>query len=170
DDRPEWDDVAVASQFRLRISFPKRALEEAAEWGEPEARELKHREDRRDDVIVTIDPADARDHDDALAVRAPPGGSHEAGVPIAAGSWYGRPGSALDDEARARGTSCYLPGGAVPMLPEQLSGDLCSLREGVDRLALSVFAVLDGKAQLHEYRFAATVIRSRARLSYEGVQ
>jgi ribonuclease R len=81
-----------------------------------------------------------------------------------------RPGSALDAEARARGTSCYLPGGAVPMLPERLSGDLCSLRAGVDRLALSVFATLDDAGRLHGYRFAATAIRSRAGLSYEQVQ
>src|SRR6185436_10942600 len=75
-----------------------------------------------------------------------------------------------DREARARGTSCYLPGGVVPMLPERLSGDLCSLREGADRLALSVFATLDESGRLHGYRFAATVIRSRAKLSYEQVQ
>jgi len=172
DDRAEWDDAAVASQFRLRVAFPKNALEEAAAWREPEARELKsqNREDRRDDVVVTIDPSDARDHDDALGVRALGGGRHEVGVHIADVSWYVRPGSAIDLEARARGTSCYLPGGAVPMLPERLSGDLCSLREGVDRLALSVFATLDNSGRLHEYRFAATAIRSRARLSYERVQ
>jgi len=172
DDRAEWDDAAVASQFRLRVAFPKNALEEAAAWREPEARELKsqNREDRRDDVVVTIDPSDARDHDDALGVRALGGGRHEVGVHIADVGWYVRPGSAIDLEARARGTSCYLPGGAVPMLPERLSGDLCSLREGVDRLALSVFATLDNSGRLHEYRFAATAIRSRARLSYERVQ
>ena len=170
DDRPEWDDAAVASQYRLRVSFPRRAAEEAAALREPDARELDAREDRRGDVVVTIDPADARDHDDALSVRALEGGRHEVGIHIADVSWYVRPGSGLDAEARARGTSCYLPGGAVPMLPERLSGDLCSLREGVDRLALSVFAVLDERGRLHEYRFAASVVRSRARLTYEEVQ
>ena len=81
-----------------------------------------------------------------------------------------RPGTALDDEARLRGTSCYLPGGVVPMLPERLSADLCSLRDGVDRLALSVFIELDDHGTLHGFRFAETVIRSRASLSYEQVQ
>jgi ribonuclease R len=70
-------------------------------------------------------------------VRSQPDGRFEVGIHIADVSWYVRPGSALDTEARARGTSCYLPGGVVPMLPQRLSGDLCSLREGVDRLALS---------------------------------
>jgi len=170
DDRPEWDDATVASQFRLRVSFPRRAEEEAAAFGEPDARARKGREDRRDDLVVTIDPEDARDHDDALAVRSLAGGRHEVGIHIADVSSYVRPGSALDEEARARGTSCYLPGGARPMLPERLSGGLCSLREGADRLALSVLAVLDDAGRLHEYRFAACVIRSRARLSYEQAQ
>jgi ribonuclease R len=170
DERPEWDDHTIASQFRLRVSFPSRALTEAAAWHEPGARELKGREDRRGDDVVTIDPEDARDHDDALAVRALGAGRLEVGIHIADVSWYVREGSALDLEARERGTSCYLPGGVVPMLPERLSGDLCSLREGADRLALSVFATLDEKAQLHEVRFAASAIRSRARLSYERVQ
>jgi ribonuclease R len=170
DDRPEWDDAAVASQFRLRIGFPRAALAEAKAFHEPDARELKGREDRRADLVVTIDPEDARDHDDAIAVKALGAGRHEIGIHIADVSWYVRPGSALDDEARLRGTSCYLPGGVVPMLPEQLSADLCSLRDGVDRLALSVFVTLDERGTLHEYRFAACVIRSRASLSYEQVQ
>ena len=170
DDRPEWDDAAVASQFRLRVTFPEGALAEAAALREPTSRDLKSREDHRDDAVVTVDPHDARDHDDALGVRSLGGGRHEVGVHIADVGWYVRPGGAIDREARARGTSCYLPGGAVPMLPERLSGDLCSLREGVDRLALSVFATLDDSGLLHGYRFAATVIRSRARLSYERVQ
>jgi ribonuclease R len=170
DDRPEWDDAAVASQYRLRVTFPSGALAEASGLHEPNPREIKAREDHRDDVVVTVDPSDARDHDDALGARSLGGGRHEVGVHIADVSWYVRPDSALDREARARGTSCYLPGGAVPMLPERLSGDLCSLREGVDRLALSVFATLDDGGRLHGYRFAATVIRSRARLSYERAQ
>ncbi len=170
DDRPEWDDAAVASQFRLRVSFPPAAEAEAEGFREPGSRELHGREDRREDLVVTIDPEDARDHDDALAVKALAGGRHEVGIHIADVSWYVRPGSALDDEARARGTSCYLPGGVIPMLPERLSAGLCSLGEGKDRLALSVLAVLDERGVLHEYRFAACVIRSRARLTYEQVQ
>ncbi len=170
DDRPAWDDHAVASQYRLRVRFPAAAEAEAAAFAEPGAREREGRLDLRDRLVLTIDPADARDHDDALSHRDLGHGLHEVGIHIADVSWYVREGSALDAEARERGTSCYLPGGAVPMLPERLSTDLCSLREGVDRLAISVLATLDGDGVLHEYRFAETVIRSRHRLAYEQVE
>lgn len=170
DDRPEWDDHTVASQFRLRVRFPAAAEAEAAAFAEPGAHEREGRLDLRDRLVLTIDPADARDHDDALSHRDLGGGRHEIGIHIADVSWYVREGSALDAEARERGTSCYLPGGAVPMLPERLSADLCSLRDGVDRLALSVLVTLDEDGVLHEYRFAETVIRSRASLAYEQVE
>lgn len=170
DDRPQWDDHAVASQFRLRESFPTEVIEEAEAFDEPGSVEREGREDRREDIVVTIDPADARDHDDALAVRELPDGRFEVGIHIADVSHYVRPGSALDAEARLRGTSCYLPGGVVPMLPERLSANLCSLHADADRLALSVFAVIDARGALHEYRFARCVIRCRAGLSYEQVQ
>jgi len=170
EDRPEWDETTVTSQFRLRTHFPAAALAEAAAHHEPGEREFHGREDRRGDLVVTIDPDDARDHDDALSWRSLPDGRDEVGIHIADVSWYVRPGTALDDEARARGTSCYLPGTVVPMLPDRLSGDLCSLREGVDRLALSVVVTLDARGLLHGYRFAETVIRSRASLTYGRVQ
>ena len=170
DDRPEWDDHIVASQYRLRQRFPAAALAEAEGFHEPGARDLEGRQDLRDQLVFTIDPEDARDHDDALSIRRVSPHRWEVGIHIADVSHYVRPGTSLDAEARERGTSCYLPGGVVPMLPERLSADLCSLREGVDRLALSVFVQLDEKAVLHEYRFAATVIRSRAKLSYERVE
>ena len=170
EDRPEWDEATIASQFRLRTHFPGAAEAEAAALHEPVERERRGREDRREDLVMTIDPEDARDHDDALAIRPLPEGRVEVSIHIADVSHYVKPGSALDAEARARGTSCYLPGGVVPMLPERLSGDLCSLREGADRLALSVFATLDAKGELHGYRFGETLIRSRARLTYEQAQ
>ena len=170
EERPEWDEAAISSQFRLRTHFPAAALAEAQALHEPGERERRGREDHREDVVFTIDPEDARDHDDALALRVLPEGRFEVGVHIADVSCYVRPDSALDAEACERGTSCYLPGGVVPMLPERLSGDLCSLREGADRLVLSVFATLDARGELHGYRFAEGVIRSRARLTYEQVQ
>jgi ribonuclease R len=170
DDRPEWDDHAIASQFRLRSRFPDAAEAEAAAYPEPGAHERAGRLDLRDRVVFTIDPEDARDHDDALSIRAAGPGRWEVGIHIADVSWYVREGSALDTEARERGTSCYLPGRVVPMLPERLSSDLCSLREDRDRLALSVLAILDEQGVLHEYRFAETVLRSRAKLSYEQVE
>jgi len=170
DDRPAWDDDAVASRHRLRRRFPESALEEAAHFGEPGARQRHGRLDLREQTTFTIDPEDARDHDDALSLRALDPGRFEVGIHIADVSHYVAAGSALDAEARERGTSCYLPGGAVPMLPERLSGDLCSLKPRRDRLTLSVLAELDQGGRLHAYRFAESVIHGGFRLHYGEVQ
>ncbi|HEY2954329.1 MAG TPA: VacB/RNase II family 3'-5' exoribonuclease [Candidatus Eisenbacteria bacterium] len=170
EDRPQWDDHAVASQFRLRQRFPAAADREAAGFSEPGEREIHGRLDLRERLVFTIDPEDARDHDDALSVRALAHARFEVGIHIADVSHYVAPGSPLDAEAEARGTSCYLPGGAIPMLPEKLSADLCSLRPDRDRLALSVIADLDARGEVHGVRFEETVIRSRHRLHYGEVQ
>ena len=170
DDRPAWDDAGVASQYRLRTLFPGKAEHEAEAAREPGAREFHGREDLREALVFTVDPEDARDHDDALSVREAGPGRFEVGIHIADVSHYVPAGSALDREAEARGTSCYLPGGVVPMLPERLSGDLCSLRPGCDRLALSVLADLDRAGRLFGYRFVQSVVRSRHRLHYGEVQ
>ena len=170
DDRPEWDDPGVVSQFRLRTRFSREAEREAGEVQGPTARDRAGRLDLRDQLTFTIDPEDARDHDDALSVRPLGHGRWEVGIHIADVSHYVRPDSALDREARARGTSCYLPGAVVPMLPDRLSGDLCSLRPDRDRLALSVIVDLDRQGRLHGFRFAETVIRSRHKLHYGEVQ
>ena len=170
EDRPEWDDAAVASQFRLRVRFPDAATREAASFGEPSARDLAHRLDLRSELVFTIDPADARDHDDALSIRTLGQGRTQVGIHIADVSHYVRSGSALDREAHARGTSCYLPTGVVPMLPERLSGDLCSLREDRDRLALSVLVEFDSDGRRLSHRFTESVICSRFSLHYEEVQ
>ncbi len=170
DDRPEWDDAAVASQFRLRTHFPSAAVHEAATVAAPVSRDRAGRLDLRDQLVFTIDPEDARDHDDALSVRTLGADRFEVGIHIADVSHYVQPGSPLDREARRRGTSCYLPGEVVPMLPETLSADLCSLKPDRDRLALSVFVELDHEGRRHRQRFAETVIRSRHRLHYGQVQ
>ncbi len=170
DDRPEWDDAGVASQHRLRTRFPARAVGEAGACREPGAAERHGRLDLRDRLVFTIDPEDARDHDDALSVRGAPAGRFEVGIHIADVSHYVRAGGALDAEALARGTSCYLPGGAIPMLPEALSSGLCSLRPGFDRLALSVLVELDREGSVFGWRFAETVVHSRHRLHYGQVQ
>ena len=170
EDRPQWDNAAVASQFRLRLRFPAEAEREAARFSEPGDAERHGRLDLRDHLVFTIDPEDARDHDDALSVRTHGHGRFEVGIHIADVSHYVAAGSSLDAEAGARGTSCYLPGGVVPMLPERLSADLCSLRPDRDRLALSVLADLDTHGEVHGCRFAETVIRSRHRLHYGEVQ
>ena len=170
DDRPEWDIAVVASQFRLRTRFPAPVEREALGHHEPGARERHGRLDLRDELVFTIDPEDARDHDDALSVRDLGEDRFEIGVHIADVSHYVTPGSAVDHEARVRGTSCYLPGTVLPMIPEALSGDLCSLRPDRDRLALSVLVELDLHGALFGCRFAETVVRSRHRLHYGEVQ
>ena len=170
DDRPDWDDHAIASQYRLRTRFPAAVEKEAASFGEPGARERAGREDLRDQLVLTIDPEDAQDHDDALSVRDVGEGRHEVGIHIADVSHYVRDGSALEAEALERGTSTYLPSGAIPMLPSRLSSDLCSLRPDRDRLGLSVFVRIDAQGRRTDVRFAETVIRSRHRLHYAQVQ
>ena len=170
DDRPEWDDRSVASQYRLRTFFSPQVEREVGRLAEPAARDFAGRVDLRERLTFTIDPEDARDHDDALSVSPAGSGRYEVGIHIADVSHYVRPGSAIDAEARVRGTSTYLPGGAIPMLPDRLSGDLCSLKPDRDRLTLSVFCDLDRDGALHGVRFAEGVIRSRHRLDYGEVQ
>ncbi len=170
EDRPQWDTAAVASQFRLRSHFPRRALDEAAHFSLPDIRALPARDDLRGVLSFTIDPEDARDHDDALSCQALPQRRFLVGIHIADVSHYVSPGSPLDREARARGTSTYLPDGVLPMLPERLSSDLCSLRPEQERLTLSVLAELDARAELLRFRIAESVIRSAHRLSYGEVQ
>lgn len=170
EDRPEWDDHTIVSQYRLRTRFPKAVEAEAATLGPPGAAERRGRLDLRNLLTFTIDPEDARDHDDALSLRGIGPDRWEVGVHIADVSHYVAAGSALDREAEQRGTSVYLPGSVVPMLPERLSADLCSLRPDVDRLALSVIGELDGHGELHGCRFEESVIRSRYRLDYGQVQ
>ncbi|MCX7890372.1 MAG: ribonuclease R [Rhodobacteraceae bacterium] len=135
---------------------------------------LGRREDLRGLPFVTIDPADARDHDDAChahpdADPANPGG-HVLWVAIADVAHYVRPQSALDREARNRGNSTYFPDRVVPMLPEHLSGDLCSLHEGLERPVIAVRIVLDRNGAKLSHRFTRGMIRSVASLSYEEVQ
>jgi ribonuclease R len=170
EDRPEWDDATVASMFRLRVAFPKRVQVAASAAKEPTAADFADRLDLRDRLAFTIDPADARDHDDALSVLALAGGRYEIGIHIADVSHYVQPDSSLDQEALERGTSCYLPGGVIPMLPERLSADLCSLRPDRDRLTLSAIVEMTARGEVERTTFAETVIRSRHRLSYEDAQ
>ncbi len=132
------------------------------------------RTDLRTIPLVTIDPADARDHDDA--VWAGPDddphnqGGHVCLVAIADVAHYVTPGSALDKEALKRGNSAYFPDRVVPMLPEELSADLCSLKEGVDRACLAVRMVFDGKGRKRSHTFLRGVMRSAARLTYQQAQ
>ncbi len=135
---------------------------------------LKGREDLRDLPLITIDPSDARDHDDACYAKADdnpknPGG-HIVWVAIADVAAYVTPGSALDIEARKRGNSTYFPDRVVPMLPDRLSGDLCSLHEGVPRACIAVRMVLDARGQKQTHSFHRALMKSPASLHYEEVQ
>ncbi|MEO0412059.1 MAG: ribonuclease R [Pseudomonadota bacterium] len=133
---------------------------------------LGAREDLRDVPLITIDPADARDHDDAIWAAPHPnieGGFH-AIVAIADVAEFVRPGSALDKEARKRGNSCYFPDRVVPMLPEALSNGLCSLKEGEDRASLAVHLYFDALGRLKSHRFSRALIKVAANISYEQAQ
>jgi ribonuclease R len=131
---------------------------------------LGDREDLRHLPIVAIDPADARDHDDAVWASPNDAGGYDAIVAIADVSFYVRPGSELDREARKRGNSVYFPDRVVPMLPEELSADICSLKEGQDRAALACHLVIDPAGKVTSWRFTRAVIRVATNIAYEDAQ
>jgi ribonuclease R len=133
---------------------------------------LGERVDLRALPLVTIDGADARDFDDAVWAEKgdePAGGWHVV-VAIADVAWYVRPGDALDQAAQERGNSVYFPDRVVPMLPEALSNELCSLKPGVERACMAVHLWLDAEGRVHRHRFVRALMRSAARLTYEEVQ
>lgn len=167
---PGVDILSVVFGHGLTLEFPpavEAAARKAAARGESPG---KHRIDRTDLHVFTIDPADAKDHDDALSIEALPNDLWEVGIHIADVSFFVEEGSALDVEALARGTSVYLVDRTIPMLPEELSADACSLRPNVDRLAFSVFATVDDHGRVSAHRFERTIVRSRHKLSYEMAQ
>lgn len=163
--------LAILHEYGLPVEFPEsveRAAAAIAERGRPQP--TSDRTDKRDLHVFTIDPADAKDHDDALSIEETGEGLWEVGVHIADVSWYVDRGGAIDLEALNRGTSVYLVDRVVPMLPHALSSDLCSLRPDEDRFALSIFATLDPQGRVRSFRFERTLIRSRHRLAYEDAQ
>jgi ribonuclease R len=161
---------AVLRAHGIPVEFPEDALAEAEMLpAEISEREIGRREDLRSEPAITIDGRTARDFDDAVSAKPGAKGSIEIAVHIADVSHYVRPGSALDGAARVRGTSVYLPGLCVPMLPEKLSNDLCSLREAEDRLTWTVWYSVTSDGELRDRRAAASVIRSRKRCTYVEV-
>ncbi|MCE0506090.1 ribonuclease R [Roseivivax sp. GX 12232] len=168
---PRAVSLIAIHQHGIPDDFPEDVLAEADRM-KPAG--LKGRTDLRELPLVTIDPSDARDHDDAV-YAAPdedpknPGG-HILWVAIADVAHYVRPGSALDREARKRGNSSYFPDRVVPMLPDRLSGDLCSLHEGVPRACLAVRMVLDAEGNKKSHTFERALMRSPASLTYQEVQ
>ncbi|GGD11028.1 ribonuclease R [Pyruvatibacter mobilis] len=170
------DDVHAISLIAIHeqgipVEFPK---EVTAEADAIKPATVRGRTDMRDVPLITIDPADARDHDDAVWAAADddpknPGG-HQVIVAIADVAGYVRPGSALDGEARKRGNSAYFPDRVVPMLPERISNDLCSLVEGKPRPCIAVRMVFDKDGNKVAHEFMRGLMRSAARLSYQQAQ
>ena len=162
---------AILAEYGLPYRFEP-AVENAADQISEEITEkdLKGRRDFRNTLTFTIDPADAKDFDDALSLKALPDGNFEVGVHIADVSWYVKPGSPMDQEAQARGTSVYLVDRTVPMLPEKLSNKLCSLRPHEDKLTFSAVFEITPEANVVDRWFGRSVICSDYRFDYEGAQ
>lgn len=162
---------AIVAEFGFTIGFPENVEKEAARYGNSiEAKDAKGRRDFRETLTLTIDPADAKDFDDAISFRPLENGLFELGVHIADVSHYVQESSFLDNEALLRGTSVYLADRTIPMLPEKLSNHLCSLRPNEDRLAFSAVFVVDEHCRVKERWFGKTVIHSVRRFTYEEAQ
>lgn len=162
---------AILAEYNLPYRFEKEVEDSADKI--PEAitdKDMKGRKDFREVFTFTIDPADAKDFDDALSFRRLDNGNFEVGVHIADVSWYVKPGSEVDKEARERGTSVYLVDRTVPMLPEKLCNKLCSLRPGEDKLTFSTVFEMSPSAQVLRSWIGRTAIRSDFRLDYDGAQ
>ena len=165
----EMQSILLENGFRL--NFPDAVTEELKELKTNITKaEIDKRLDYRNVTTFTIDPKDAKDFDDALSLKKLANGNHEIGVHIADVSHFVRPGSALDKEAEYRATSVYLPDRVIPMLPEKISNELCSLRPNEEKLAFSVLFEFDKKMEIISYKFAKTVIYSNRRYAYEEVQ
>jgi ribonuclease R len=166
---------ALIKKYGLSKTFPKPVREELkrlVETGvfEITETEIRRRKDFRNKIIFTIDPEDAKDFDDAVSIEINGNGNYVLGVHIADVSHYVRESSHLDDEALRRGTSVYLMNDVVPMLPEKLSNDICSLKEGMDRFTFSVIMEIDKKGKVLNYEIYKSVINSKKRFTYNQVQ
>lgn len=162
---------AILAEFGLPYRFEKEVEDAADQISEDiTAKDMKGRRDFRDTLTFTIDPADAKDFDDALSFKILPNGNYEVGVHIADVSWYVLPGTAVDKEAQERGTSVYLVDRTVPMLPEKLCNKLCSLRPNEDKLTFSAVFEITPLAKIVDRWFGRTAICSRYRFSYEQAQ
>jgi ribonuclease R len=162
---------AILLEYDLPEAFPPEVLAEAEALPKdlpPE--EIERRHDFRDILTFTIDPEDAKDFDDAISFRVLPSGLYEVGIHIADVSYYVRPGTALDEEAYKRGTSVYLVDRTIPMLPERLSADLCSLKPHEDRLTFSVVCQIDTQARVKSVWMGKSIIHSQRRFTYEEAQ
>jgi len=170
-DTPGVDVLAIAKRYELPLDFPEEVIREYKNiQSDLGTGILENRRDIRDLVTFTIDPDDAKDYDDAISISRLDNGGFELGVHIADVSHYVKGDSAIDLEAQLRGMSCYLVDRVIPMLPERLSNDLCSLKPGEDRLTKSVFVTLDRNGNIINSEVSNTVINSSMRLTYKQVQ
>ena len=172
---PDAETLSVMAMYELHEEFPSAVLDEAAaaarDFEAQREGPWEGREDLTATSVFTIDPPDARDFDDAISIAFDAARDEwTLAVHIADVAGFVRRGSALDEEARARGNSAYLPRRVIPMLPETLSNGVCSLQEGVPRLTKTVWITFDGTGRVLYERYANTVIRSRKRLTYLEAQ
>ena len=162
---------SILAEFGLPYSYPKEVEEAANKIPDNiPVEEMARRVDMRDAVTFTIDPRDAKDFDDALSIRKLDNSLWEVGVHIADVSYYVTPGSIIDREAYKRATSIYLVDRTIPMLPERLCNNLCSLRQDEDKLAYSVIFTMNEFAEVKDYKICRTIIRSNRRFTYEEAQ
>ena len=170
---PKEDTAAVMKFYKLPKAFPPAVLAEARRISARPISEAEIKRSERLDLrrkfIFTCDPQSARDYDDALSLETDRKGNRVLGVHIADVSHYVKPGSAIDREAYRRSTSVYLCDRVVPMLPEELCNGVCSLVPDEDRLAFSVFLTFDKNGEVVKRSFSKSVIRSKARFTYEQV-
>jgi ribonuclease R len=164
---PKSFSLIAIHKHGLRAEFSQDAIDEAHRVSQLP---LGEREDLTHLPIVAIDPEDARDHDDAIWAEPDGDGGWNAIVAIADVSFYVRPGSELDREARARGNSVYFPDRVVPMLPEELSADICSLKQGEDRAAMACHLKISKEGELKSWRFTRAKVRIAANIAYEDAQ
>ena len=168
---PETEIHTILAEYGLPYAFNPQIEQEANKIDEKIRKdEIKKRMDYRDVLTFTIDPTDAKDYDDALSFQEKENGDFEVGIHIADVSHYVKPGTALDDEAYSRATSVYLVDRVVPMLPEQLSNKVCSLRPNEEKLTFAAIFTLDTQGNVKDQKFGRTVINSNYRFAYHEAQ
>lgn len=169
-DQPGIDMLSVIKEYNLPYDFPKPVLEEADRISlKVEKKDIPHRRDLRDEIIFTIDGEDAKDLDDAVAVKKLKNGNYQLNVSIADVSHYVKENSNLDKEAILRGTSIYMFDRVIPMLPKKLSNGICSLNAGEDRFAITVLMEIDTEGEVIDSDIFKSVIQVRERMNYHDV-
>ncbi len=167
----ETEAIALAREFNLPYRFPEKVISETENIeSEIPSEEIKKRVDFRDEIVFTIDPEDAKDFDDALSIKNLENGNFSIGIHIADVSYYVKNNSELDKHSLKRGNSVYFVGQVIPMLPEKLSNNLCSLVPEKDRLTYSVIVELTSRGKVVKYDIKKTIINSKRRYTYDEVQ